>query len=168
MTDANPTPTTTPTVLKSDTPLAAPKEFALLGNATFTIMNVETGNRFTFKLTRSKPNGDPTKPPVTFVKVLTGADNESDYEFIGTVFSDGSFRRSAKSRISEKAPSVIAFSWYWRHLMEGTLPPNVHTYHEGRCGRCGRLLTVPESVERGIGPECWSKMTAVNPTLPLA
>jgi hypothetical protein len=163
MTDTNPTPA----ILKSDTPLAAPKEFALLGNAVFTIMNTETGNRFTFKLTRSKPT-DPAKAPVTFVKVLTGSNNEEDYEFLGTVFGDGSFRRSFKSRIGEKAPSCVAFAWYWRHLMEGTLPPNVHTYHEGRCGRCGRLLTVPESVERGIGPECWSKMTAVNPTLPLA
>ncbi len=26
--------------------------------------------------------------------------------------------------------------------------------HEGRCGRCGRTLTVPESVTEGIGPEC--------------
>lgn len=24
----------------------------------------------------------------------------------------------------------------------------------GRCGRCGRRLTDPESIRRGIGPEC--------------
>jgi hypothetical protein len=27
----------------------------------------------------------------------------------------------------------------------------------GRCKRCGRLLTEPVSVERGIGPECLKK-----------
>jgi hypothetical protein len=27
----------------------------------------------------------------------------------------------------------------------------------GRCKRCGRLLTEPVSVERGIGPECVKK-----------
>lgn len=27
----------------------------------------------------------------------------------------------------------------------------------GRCRRCGRLLTDPESVSRGIGPDCESK-----------
>jgi hypothetical protein len=27
-------------------------------------------------------------------------------------------------------------------------------HHEGKCGRCGRLLTVPSSIESGIGPEC--------------
>lgn len=29
----------------------------------------------------------------------------------------------------------------------------------GRCGKCGRTLTDPESIERGIGPECWSRMS---------
>ncbi len=28
----------------------------------------------------------------------------------------------------------------------------------GRCGKCGRTLTDHESIERGIGPECWSRM----------
>ena len=28
----------------------------------------------------------------------------------------------------------------------------------GRCGKCGRTLTDPESIDRGIGPECWSRM----------
>jgi hypothetical protein len=31
-------------------------------------------------------------------------------------------------------------------------------YHEGRCGRCNRKLTVPESIETGLGPECASKL----------
>lgn len=28
----------------------------------------------------------------------------------------------------------------------------------GRCRACHQPLTVPESVERGVGPECWSKL----------
>jgi hypothetical protein len=27
----------------------------------------------------------------------------------------------------------------------------------GRCKRCGRGLTDPTSVDRGIGPDCWQK-----------
>jgi hypothetical protein len=30
------------------------------------------------------------------------------------------------------------------------------------CGRCGRKLTVPVSIERGIGPVCWSPMGATQ------
>jgi hypothetical protein len=27
-------------------------------------------------------------------------------------------------------------------------------WHEGSCARCGKKLTVPESIESGFGPEC--------------
>jgi hypothetical protein len=30
-------------------------------------------------------------------------------------------------------------------------------WHEGRCGKCGRALTVPESIESGLGPVCESR-----------
>ena len=33
-------------------------------------------------------------------------------------------------------------------------------WHEGRCGRCGRKLTVPESIEAGYGPECINLVAA--------
>ncbi|HUW44785.1 MAG TPA: DUF6011 domain-containing protein [Dehalococcoidia bacterium] len=33
---------------------------------------------------------------------------------------------------------------------------------ETRCRVCGRLLTVPESVDRGIGPVCWARLKAKN------
>ena len=55
-------------------------QFILAGNALFTVENAQTGNRFTFKV--RKPDDD--KPH--FVSVLTGADNEHDYSFLGTVF----------------------------------------------------------------------------------
>ncbi|MGQ4872128.1 MAG: DUF6011 domain-containing protein, partial [Candidatus Thorarchaeota archaeon] len=32
------------------------------------------------------------------------------------------------------------------------LPEKVRIWHEGKCGRCGRRLTVPESIESGYGP----------------
>ena len=89
-----------------------------------------------------------------FVQLLTGSDNESDYTFFGTIFADGSFRLSRKSPIGPDAPSVKGFDWIWRHLQAGNLPETVEVHHEGRCGRCGRALTVPESIESGFGPEC--------------
>ena len=30
-------------------------------------------------------------------------------------------------------------------------------HHEGKCGKCGRPLTVPESVKTGLGPICSGK-----------
>jgi hypothetical protein len=34
----------------------------------------------------------------------------------------------------------------------------VEFWHEGKCCRCGRKLTVPASIASGIGPECATKI----------
>jgi hypothetical protein len=130
--------------------MIATKTFALAGNATFTATSLKTGTRFTFKIRQPSPETP------HFVKVLTGADNENNYTFLGTIFPDGNFRHGKRSTITPDAPSAKAFAYIWTHLDE--LTGKVEITHTGRCCRCGRLLTVPESVASGIGPECASKM----------
>jgi len=123
------------------------KQFALAGNATFTVTSKRTGTRFTFKVRKPKPEAP------HFVKVLTGPDNENSYTFLGTIFPDGTFKHGQRSSIGPDAPSAVAFAWLWSHIDED-LSKAVEVHHEGRCCRCGRKLTVPESIESGIGPEC--------------
>lgn len=122
------------------------KQFALAGNATFTVVNEETGNRFTFKVQAS----DDGKRH--YVKVLTGPDNWTNYTYLGTIFDGKNYKHGKQSSISEKAQSAKVFAWFWSHL--DNLPENVKVHHEGKCGRCGRKLTVPESIVSGFGPEC--------------
>jgi len=31
-------------------------------------------------------------------------------------------------------------------------------FHEGKCGKCGRKLTTPESIKNGFGPTCLGGM----------
>lgn len=121
--------------------------FVLAGNAYFTLVSVTTQNRFTYRVRQCED-----KPELYFVSVLTGADNESDYTYFGTIYdADGPvFKFGKKSRIGKDAQSVRAFEW-WMANMDSD---KVEVYHEGRCGRCGRKLTVPESVQNGLGPEC--------------
>lgn len=124
------------------------RTFALAGNATLTLVSKETGNRFTFKI-RQK---DETTPH--FVKLLTGSDNESDYQFLGSIFDGHKYRHGKRSRIGEDAPSAKAFAWFWDQVEQGRLSDKLEVWHEGRCGKCGRKLTVPSSIESGIGPIC--------------
>jgi hypothetical protein len=125
------------------------KRFILAGNARFTVKNVLTGNRFTFHV--RKP--DETKPH--FVKLLTGNDNSRDYTFLGTIFDERIYRHGRRSSIGEDAMSNRAFSYVWGLLANGEdIPESVEIYHEGRCGRCGRRLTVPESIMSGFGEHC--------------
>lgn len=117
------------------------------GNATVTIMSGKTGTRFTYKVTASKP--DAGQMPIFFVGLLSGPDNERDYRYIGIVTASG-FRWTRKSTVTETAPSFQAFAWLSRHWESD----QVEIWHEGRCGRCGRKLTVPDSIASGFGPEC--------------
>lgn len=70
-------------------------------------------------------------------------------------YSTARFKHGVKSRISESAPSVKALAWLVKGLAEGAdLTKAVELRHEGRCGRCGRKLTTPASVDTGFGPHC--------------
>ena len=135
-------------------PLQNPLAFLFGGNAIFTVQNTATGNRFTFKVRQPKPDAP------HFVSVMTGSDNESSYEFLGTIFNRATYRPGSRSKIAQDAPSAVAFAWFFKKLVSASVPAIVHICHCGRCGRCGRLLTTPESIDLGIGPECAKQMAA--------
>jgi hypothetical protein len=123
-------------------------DFILAGNSLFTVVNSRTGNRFTFKVKKHKTDN------VHFVKVLT---NPDVYQFIGSII-DSSFRHSKKSKISTNAQSVQVFAYIFKKLVENKLPEFIEIWHNGKCGRCGRALTVPSSIETGFGPECFKNI----------
>lgn len=128
------------------------RRFMLAGNATFTIVSGKTGTRFTYKVRAKEVDGG--SKTLHFVSVLTGADNENDFAFLGTIFDGVRFRHSPKSRIGVDAPSAKAFAWAFGRILANSLGTDASVHHEGKCGRCGRKLTVPRSIEVGLGPEC--------------
>ena len=136
------------------------RAFMTAGSATLTIVSLKTQTRFTYKLVKSDPE-KAVKPgnEVIFVRLLSGPDNEGDFTFMGTLFPSQSgwwtYRHSAKSRIGFNAGSVAAFSYLMRvTTLAKEIPPELEVWHEGRCGRCNRKLTVPGSIEIGFGPDC--------------
>lgn len=137
--------------------------FILSGNAYFTVRSKKTGVRFTFRIAtpkRARQNNE----RFWYVSLLNGPDNESNYTYAANLkqLPSGELRmwHTDKTRVSHGAPSMIALNWVMMTLATKKLPSTLEIWHEGRCGRCGRKLTVPESVERGIGPECAERMAA--------
>jgi hypothetical protein len=133
------------------------------GNSTITIES-KSGTRFTFRFRQPEDALCVGAKPI-WVSVLNGPDNESNYSFIGTIFPSRSttdIRPSGRSRVSLDAPSAKAIAWLLRQTYLGTndeaLFGRATIWHEGRCGKCGRKLTVPESVATGFGPECSSRL----------
>jgi hypothetical protein len=137
------------------TDVSAAAAFVLAGNATFTLVSRKTGIRFTYKV-RQPEEGKPH-----FVAVLTGPENSTDFTYLGVIRPGPSFARTAKSKIGPDAASCKAFDWFARQLLSrGQMPEAVELWHEGKCGRCGRKLTVPSSIETGLGPECAGRFKA--------
>jgi len=136
---------------------ATAAHFLVGGHAVATFESRKTGARFTYKIRRADPEPGDTREPPYFVSVLIGPNNESDYQYLGCIFQKKSYSHGRKSKIAPDAPSAVAFGWAWGHLSAGRMPPNMTVWHEGRCGRCGRRLTTPESVASGFGPVCMTK-----------
>jgi len=132
-------------------------EFMLAGNALLTIENEQTGSRYTYRIKGRKTGNGKI---LYFVNVLSGSNNETDYRYVGTIFfekgaAEGEFRLTSKSRVSAQCKSFKAFYWLFNMLQQGNaLPEHINFYHAGSCGKCGRTLTVPESIETGLGPHC--------------
>jgi hypothetical protein len=120
-------------------------EFFSGGNALFTVSNPQ-GTRYTFRIRKPKPDMP------FFVSLLTGPDNESSYTYLGIYVPQiQAIRLTSKSRYTEDSLPVKVLRWA---VKLPKLPEGYAIQHEGRCCRCGRTLTVPESIDAGIGPEC--------------
>ena len=97
------------------------------------------------------------------VGYLRGADNSKDYT--GFAFAipdgDGGYRFAVWSKIdANKLKDQIWSAQYLLKLnREGLLNARYeYALRSGNCSRCGRKLTVPASIHRGMGPECASKV----------
>lgn len=126
-------------------------QFMFAGKARFTLVSPKTQTRFTYRINKAEDGG------TYFVSLLTQPDNENGFTYMGLIRPDLSFRTTRKATIGPSSLGFRAFTWFCAKLMSG--PPPCEFWHEGRCGRCGRTLTVPESVESGFGPECITKLT---------
>ena len=127
------------------------KNFIFAGNATITLEGKKTGKWYTYKIQKCKTNDN-----LYFVKRLSGSDNISDYRYIGCVYRDTEHFCAAKPYNTQLECfwplSIEVIKWFFER--PNTYDTNINVYHEGRCGRCGRKLTTPESIFSGFGPEC--------------
>ncbi len=131
--------------------------FMTAGKATLTFVSLKTDERFTYKV-RMAPKAKPTDEDCWFVSLLNGPDNYLNYAYIGIIKRGADhrlfFKWTSKSRVGETALSVKGFKWALVYFADGRMPANLEVWHEGKCGRCGRKLTVPTSIQSGFGPEC--------------
>jgi hypothetical protein len=133
------------------------KTFVTAGKAIITVSNGK-GEHFTYQINKKEAQG--SYPEAFFVNLLTGPDNTSDYSYLGILNAPtGEIRLTKASRAGDDAKSVKVIRWALSKIWKSEALPEGYTInHDGRCGKCARLLTTPDSVARGIGPECAKQM----------
>ena len=121
--------------------------------AVVTLKSEVTGNHFTYKVKKHE------EKPLYFVSVLAEGENSNDnaYKYLGLIICDDNtnkFILTKASKASNKSKSFLAFKYVYDKLVNDVNIKDVSIYHEGVCGKCGRKLTTPDSIERGFGPVC--------------
>jgi len=143
-------------------------DFVHGGHAVFTLVSKETGNHITFKLERPKVKWAVNKASRKakekqydedlFRFIFLRGRNNDTWIYLGVI-------THKKVRATKASPQAAKygehkqfriFNWFYRSLIHNpdSIFSHVEFYHEGHCGYCGKALTVPESIKRGIGPIC--------------
>jgi hypothetical protein len=131
--------------------------FLTAGKATFTLSKLATGERFTYEISKPEPFYGSF-----FASVMKGSDNESDYRYIAMMSgSDLRLRFTKGSRFAPDTKEARGLQFVL-DVVAGrkVLPAGFELRRSSKCGRCGRKLTVPSSIDAGIGPECAGKIAA--------
>lgn len=127
------------------------RDFLLAGKCTCSIENTKTRNKYLFEVNANKKNDK-----MFFIQSITGMGKI--YGGYILIKEDGSlsYNQGAKGQIPESDIRIKSIFYVLNHYE--TLPSYVLVQHLGRCARCRRKLTDPESIRRGLGPECAKKV----------
>lgn len=115
----------------------------------YTVVGPKGGHR-TLRVTTIDDNG--TKQWLAY---LSGADNVGDYKSIG--FVNGNEVSLFSKYMGQYADIMAAARFLVKNVDKLDECGRQYAIRSGKCYRCNRLLTTPESVARGLGPICASK-----------
>lgn len=137
-----------------------------LFNGHYTVTNPK-GEHRTFRIA-TQPLDASFAPGERLLGLLSGPENEENYKTFAFVNEDDTIRVWArfKSKTQEKSFWEKSAFMLRNMVLEGDQSPFVakgcSLLLEKHCLACNRLLTIPESIERGIGPECAKKFGAIK------
>lgn len=125
------------------------RAFIFAGNAKVVFTSILTGASLTYRVRQAKDNDN-----LYFVSCFS----QDEYKYIG-IISANQFKVTGKTQIEGTSPKVQGFRYVFNKLMAGE-NTGVIISHAGDCGKCGRELTDPQSIETGFGPICHPRSTS--------
>lgn len=151
-------------------------DFILAGKSKFILVSGISGVRLSISLksvpayNRTSSTQPEPKEPSQF-RSTTKANNERAYfittcrGFIGTLLFDTGTQHF---KIVEPKNRDVLTDDIYKHsllyvlnaLLDERFDIPVQIFHTGYCGKCGRKLTTPQSIQTGLGPTCQSREQA--------
>ena len=116
-------------------------DFLFGKKAKFTLKSMKTGVGIPFV----------SKNMIKYIAVYT----QVKHIYLGALtkkYVGGEMQLSFKACEQYSCDAMWAFEWFARHFHEYD---RIQIWHQGVCSHCGRVLTDPKSIERGIGPKCY-------------
>jgi hypothetical protein len=136
---------------------ATMKRAVKLFNGRYTIESKATGEHRTFWIQTQAADAS-FAPGQRLLGLLTGTDNDNPDDYAAFAFVDD---QGIHVWTKKRAPGMKFLDYadmLWTLALDGAFSPwaerGFRILVEGRCLRCNRALTTPESIERGIGPVC--------------
>lgn len=137
----------------------AARLYTLAGKAVIVLRSKKTSNHLTFRVERNRHNA------LRWWVSTKGVDGH--FRYLGMLEDHADhFALHLTGKSAAYRPSIIvnAFDYFVKHVLSAnTIPDDLEVRHEGHCGRCGRALTDPRSIDMGIGPECMKSMGVAYP-----
>lgn len=143
------------------------RRYLLAGSAVFTLVSLKTNQRKTFRVEANEDGA-------FFVSLLVGPSNTDDFKYLCFLYPTRDtnadpvpFFKLKANRDGWGEEAFRTFDWLLRRLnATRNIKPQffeaenklfntqAEFWHSGRCSKCSRQLTDPESIARGLGPIC--------------
>jgi len=127
------------------------------GHAVVTLKS-PTGKHYTYAF--NKPTDGKYTPDKRFVKVHYN----NEWVYLGMYYNShyqSCFKKSDHCLFPDFDEVIKGVKYIIKMCNTPNLVTPMELYHEGVCCRCGRRLTDPKFIERGIGPKC-AKMSMIG------
>ncbi|WP_301003135.1 DUF6011 domain-containing protein [uncultured Duncaniella sp.] len=137
------------------------KNYCFGGRGVVTLENPKTKIHHTYHIKKPR-NEDEFPDDVYFIYAVHMMGDTNKCFYIGMI-ERGKFRLTRASRF-DRHHAIVKGAHYLMQMMENPgafIKMNV--YHEGMCSVCGRPLTSPASLKRGVGPRCWAYLKDTLP-----
>lgn len=144
--------------LKGEVDNADALKFMLAGMSEFILISGKTGKRLVYKLDKKESNKSKDGEK-QYVYWLNTAEKNGTMIYAGVLFFDSNdskfkFGKGARGNLTNDDIRVKSILYVLNALQKGKTDINVTVMHTGKCGKCGKKLTDPESIAIGLGPKC--------------